>query len=569
MNNPQKILNLYTLFYRFSPARNIGIFLTNLLFGLSQGVGIITLVPLLQMLEKNSLGSNRVFEVLNRLVGSLGITINIELILGLYLCLILFNSLILYAKSIWQSDVQQEYTAEIRKDIFNKLIRSDWGFLSGQNRNEFSHILTSEIPNITGLNFYLLSLLSAISIFVIYVILATLVSFYFTLFVLICGLVLYLLMNRYITRTYSVGRDNFFTNRHLYKQFDDFWDAIKFAKIHGTEKFHFDRFNEQNQQFSDERKRLLRLSITPQTINSIASAAILSLVVYLGYKFGGLSLSTFLILILLFSRIFPQLMKMHTTYIQIISLFPSFENTMAMKNELEAKLKDSSVLTDPATSKISLKKEIAFQDVSFGYNQDKPIFEHLNLTVPARNITGIIGSSGIGKTTLMDMVTGILIPGQGKIQIDGQDLGELDKATWHNSIAYVSQDSAFTNSSLRENLAMGDNQISDSAMWQTLDRVNAGPFVRELAEGLDTLMSNNAQQFSGGERQRLAIARALLREPSLLLLDEITNSLDAKNEQHIINILLDLKKDITILFITHKKELIKYFDEVIDVEKFA
>lgn len=569
MNNPKKILKLYSQFYRFSPARNIGIFLTNLLFGLSQGVGIITLVPLLQMLEKNSLGNNRVFEVLNRLVSSMGITINIELILGLYLCLILFNSLILYAKSIWQSDVQQEYTAEIRKDIFNKLIRSDWGYLSGQNRNEFSHILTSEIPNITGLNFYLLSLLSAMTIFIIYVILATLVSLYFTLFVLVCGLVLYLLMNRYITRTYSVGRDNFFTNRHLYKQFDDFWDAIKFAKIHGTEKYHFDRFNEQNQQFAKERKRMIRLSLTPQTINSIASAAILSLVVYLGYKFGGLSLSTFLILILLFSRIFPQLMKIHTTYIQIISLFPSFENTMAMKNELEAKLKDSSVLTDPTTLKISLKKEIAFQDVSFGYNQDKPLFEHLNLTVPARNITGIIGSSGIGKTTLIDMVTGILIPGQGKIQIDGQDLGELDRATWHNSIAYVSQDSVFTNSSLRENLAMGNDQISDSAMWQTLDRVNAGQFVRELAEGLDTMMSNNAQQFSGGERQRLAIARALLREPSLLLLDEITNSLDANNEQHIINILLDLKKDITILFITHKKELIKYFDETIDVEKFT
>jgi ATP-binding cassette subfamily C protein len=412
-------------------------------------------------------------------------------------------------------------------------------------------------------------LLSAMTIFIVYVILATLVSLYFTLFVLICGLVLYLLMNRYITRTYSVGRDNFFTNRHLYKQFDDFWDAIKFAKIHGTEKYHFDRFNEQNQQFAKERKRMIRLSLTPQTINSIASAAILSLVVYLGYKFGGLSLSTFLILILLFSRIFPQLMKIHTTYIQIISLFPSFENTMAMKNELEAKLKDSSVLTDTTTSKISLEKEIAFQDVSFGYNQGKPLFEHLNLTVPARNITGIIGSSGIGKTTLMDIVTGILIPGQGKIQIDGQDLGELDRATWHNSIAYVSQDSVFTNSSLRENLAMGNDRILDSAIWQSLDRVNAGQFVRELPEGLDTMMSNNAQQFSGGERQRLAIARALLREPSLLLLDEITNSLDAKNEQLIINILLDLKKEITILFVTHKKELIKYFDETIDVEKFA
>ncbi len=567
MNNLRKILNLYSLFYRFAPGRNAGIFLTNLLFGLSQGTSIVTLIPLLQMLEKNSLGNNKIFAVLNKLTDSMGITISIELIIGLYLTLILFNALMQYTKSIWQSDVQQEFTADIRKDIFSKLIRSDWKYLSGQNRNEFSHILTSEIPAITALNFHLLSLFSVIIIFIIYVILSFLVSFYFTLFVIVCGFVLYLLLNRFITRTYAVGKDNFFTNRNLYKQFDDFWDTIKFAKIHGTEKYHFDRFDEQNQQFAEERKRMIRLSLTPQTINSVTSAVILSLVVFAGYKFGNMSLSSFLILILLFSRIFPQLMRMHTTYMQIISLFPSFENTMAMKKELETILTDSAGLRDVGLSKITLEKEIAFDEVSFGYHQDKPLFDRISITIPARKITGIIGPSGIGKTTLMDIVTGLLLPDQGKIRIDGRDLAGLDRASWHNSIAYVPQDSVFTNSSLRENLTMGSEPVSDSTIWQTLNRVNAGGFVRELTDGLDTMMNNNAQQFSGGERQRMAIARALLREPSLLLLDEITNSLDAKNEQHIINILLDLKKDITIIFISHKKELIQYFDGIIDVEK--
>jgi len=403
--------------------------------------------------------------------------------------------------------------------------------------------------------------------FIIYVILAFFISFHFTAFVLVCGLVLYVLLNRFITRTYTVGKDNFFTNRNLYKQFDDFWDTIKFAKIHGTERYHFNRFNESNQQFAEERKRMVRLSLTPQTINLIASAIILSVVVYTGYKFGNMSLSAFLILILLFSRIFPQLMRIQSTYMQIVSLFPAFENTMAMKQELETLLKDSAVLRDITSSKIIIENEIAFHDVSFGYISGKSLFENISIIIPAKKITGIVGPSGIGKTTLMDMVTGLLIPGHGKIQVDGKDLNEIDRASWYNSIAYVPQDSVFTNSSLRENLTMGNDHISDEKVWQTLNRVNAGQFVRELIGGLDTMMSNNAQQFSGGERQRLAIARALLREPSLLLLDEITNSLDWKNEQNIITILLNLKKDITIIFITHKKELINYFDGIIDVEK--
>ena len=567
MNNLKKILNLYSLFYRFAPGRNTGIFLINILTGLSQGISIVTLIPLLQMLEKNSLGNNKIIVLLNKLVSWMGITISIELIIGLYLVLILFNALISYAKSTWQGDVQQEFTADIRKDIFSKLIRSDWIYLSGQNRNEFSHILTSEIPGITALNFLLLSLFSVIILFVIYLILAFFISFHFTAFVLVCGLVLYVLLNRFITRTYTVGKDNFFTNRNLYKQFDDFWDTIKFAKIHGTEKYHFNRFNESNQQFAEERKRMVRLSLTPQTINLIASAIILSVVVYTGYKFGNMSLSAFLILILLFSRIFPQLMRIQSTYMQIVSLFPAFENTMAMKQELETLLKDSAVLRDITSSKIIIENEIAFHDVSFGYISGKSLFENISIIIPAKKITGIVGPSGIGKTTLMDMVTGLLIPSHGKMQVDGKDLIEIDRASWHNSIAYVPQDSVFTNSSLRENLTMGNDHISDEKVWQTLNRVNAGQFVGELTGGLDTMMSNNAQQFSGGERQRLAIARALLREPSLLLLDEITNSLDWKNEQNIITILLNLKKDITIIFITHKKELINYFDGIIDVEK--
>ena len=563
----KKILHLYTHFYRFAPAKNTGIFLTNLLFGLSQGVSIVALIPLLQMLEKNSLGSNKVFTVLNEVTNRLGITISIELIIGLYLALILFNAFISYAKSIWQSDVQQEFTADIRKDIFSKLIRSDWMYLSGQNRNEFAHILTSEIPAITALNFQLFSFLSVCIIFIIYAILAFLVSFYFTLFVLVCGLVLYLLMNRFITRTYSAGKDNFFTNRNLYKQFDDFWDTIKFAKIHGTEKFHFDRFDEQNQQFAEERKRLVRLNLTPQTINTISSALILSVVVYTGYKFGNMSLSSFLILILLFARIFPQLMRMHTTYMQIASLFPSYENTMAMKNELETLLNEFSVFQDFHTSKIKLSEKISFHDVTFGYIPGKILFDHINITIPAFKITGIIGPSGIGKTTLLDLVTGLLTPKEGTIKVDNRDLLEIDKSSWHKSIAYVPQDSVFTNSSLRENLALGNDQVPDEKIWQILDRVNASRFVRELVDGLDTKMSNNASQFSGGERQRLAIARALLREPSLLLLDEITNSLDFQNEQIIINILLEIKNEITVLFITHKKDLVQHFDEIIDIEK--
>ena len=112
---------------------------------------------------------------------------------------------------------------------------------------------------------------------------------------------------------------------------------------------------------------------------------------------------------------------------------------------------------------------------------------------------------------------------------------------------------------------MGNTNISEDKIWMTLNQAKAYDFVKDLENGLNTSMSNNAQQFSGGERQRLAIARALLREPTLLLLDEITSALDSENEQNIMNVLTDLKKNITIIMITHKKELCKYCDHIIEL----
>ncbi|MBI9036370.1 MAG: ABC transporter ATP-binding protein [Bacteroidales bacterium] len=539
----------------------------NIFYGLNQGISIVVLIPLLQMLEKTSFGGeNRIVRILEGITSSIGITVNIEMIICLYLFLLIFNALLSYFKTIWQSDVQQDYTAEIRGNVFSKLMRCNWLYLSGKNRNEFSHILTSEIPRITALNNYLLSLLSTLIIFAIHLAFAFYVSLSFTAFVLSSGLVLYLLLNKYIKKTYIVGKENFFTNRSFYKQFDDFWDTIKLAKIHGTENLHFNKMNAVNYQFAHERKRMVQLRNTPQTIISISSALLLSAVVYFGYKFGDVSLSVFFILILLFARIFPQLMKIQTDYMQVIGLFPAYDNTMKLKNELDHILKNTPETSTHNLSKIHLSRGITFKNVSFTYNGDNNyLFNNLNCFFPAQKLSGILGASGIGKTTLIDMIAHLVKPLSGEVIIDDIKLTEIDNAGWHNSIAYVPQDSTFTNSSVLENLCLEDKGMSEEKIWKALKQAQADGFVKNCENGLNTLMSNNAQQFSGGERQRLAIARALLREPTLLLLDEITSALDMENEQNIMNVLKELKENITIIMITHKKELCDHFDHIIEL----
>lgn len=239
---------------------------------------------------------------------------------------------------------------------------------------------------------------------------------------------------------------------------------------------------------------------------------------------------------------------------------------MKLKHELDEMLVSSQELkTESLPARIKLTKGINFKDVSFGYTKDTAIFDNFDCFIPAQNLTGIIGTSGVGKTSMLDMIARLFSPDTGYISIDGKKISDIDNSVWRESIAYVPQDSFFTNTSIRDNLCLGASNIDEKKIWYALKKTKAYNFVSNAPEGLETRMHNNAQQFSGGERQRLAIARALLREPSLLLLDEITGALDHENEQSIMKVLNELKENITIVMITHKRELHHHFDHVIDL----
>lgn len=211
---------------------------------------------------------------------------------------------------------------------------------------------------------------------------------------------------------------------------------------------------------------------------------------------------------------------------------------------------------------IDLESEIKISNLSFGYI--KPLFEDLNACIPAHCLTGILGASGTGKTTLIDLLAGLQKPLSGVIYIDGKTLTENQWSEWRKCIGYLPQDSFFVDGTIRENLLWDSMfHFSDREIEEVLKRVNIYDLIIKQKDGLDTFIANYQFYFSGGERQRLALARALLRKPQLLLLDEATSSLDAENEKIIIDCLLQLRKQITIVFVTHHRYLIDYFDYTI------
>lgn len=207
---------------------------------------------------------------------------------------------------------------------------------------------------------------------------------------------------------------------------------------------------------------------------------------------------------------------------------------------------------------------LVVEGVSFSWPDQAatPLFEDLFFALEANQTGAIIGPSGVGKTTLFRLIMGLESIQSGDIRIGSQSIHETPGSAWRESLCWVPQSPSFFPGSLRDNITMGNTDVSDQKISEALDRAKCQEILKNLPEGLDTPISESALSFSAGERQRLAIARALLRESPTILLDEPTASLDPESERDMIAILQDLKRDHTLLIIAHRRKTIALADTV-------
>jgi ABC-type bacteriocin/lantibiotic exporter with double-glycine peptidase domain len=176
-----------------------------------------------------------------------------------------------------------------------------------------------------------------------------------------------------------------------------------------------------------------------------------------------------------------------------------------------------------------------------------------------------VGGSGAGKSTLTDLLLGTLDPVSGKISVDNVDIRNV-KSAWWKKIGFVSQRLNLLEDSIRQNIVLGEENYPDEKLWEVLRAVELDGLVKGMPNGLDSLVSENGLNISGGQKQRLLIARVLFKEPEILIMDEATSSLDSKVELQIVEELLRIKQGMTIIFITHKESMLKYCNKVFRVE---
>ncbi|GAG10811.1 unnamed protein product, partial [marine sediment metagenome] len=213
------------------------------------------------------------------------------------------------------------------------------------------------------------------------------------------------------------------------------------------------------------------------------------------------------------------------------------------------------------TAEPHLERGLALRGVSVEYDGN-PVLRDVDVEMPVGSITALVGPSGAGKTTFVDLLTGLVQPSAGRVEVDGTPLPELDLRRWRGMIGYVLQELLLLNETVRMNVTLGDTEIDDAQVEQALRDAGAWEYVSRLEGGIDAPVGERGSLLSGGQRQRVAIARALLHRPQLLVLDEATAALDPENEAAVWDTVAKLRGRTTVVAISHQPSVVRVADRV-------
>ena len=368
-------------------------------------------------------------------------------------------------------------------------------------------------------------------------------------------------------RTYSAG---------MLKCMQQAFGGIKEIKIANREEYFEQDFEKQNEIYTYVIKQNAFLSSLPKPIIEALAITGLMAMIIVKIAAGNTDSQHFIVVLGVFAvaafKLLPSVNKISSYYAAIIHNGVVIEKIRDEYKEIAAnkeKMEEKKAKKENG-KEISLEKEIRVEHMEFTYpNVDEPVLKDVNVSIPKNASVAFIGPSGAGKTTFVDLILGVLTPQKGVIKADDTDIQTALRG-WHDKIGYIPQTIYMLDDTIRNNIAFGAKEnIDDNRIWEALKQAQLDEFVKEMEDGLDTVIGEAGVRISGGQRQRIGIARALYRRPEILVLDEATSALDNDTEAAVMEAIDSLQGKMTMLIIAHRLSTIRNCDIVYKVENGA
>lgn len=531
-------------------------------------VSISALIPIAEIFMNGQSSFkflNDFFQDLSKLFAK---SVDIYSILFVFLTIVIIKSIFLIFFSYWTNKFSQNIYKSISQSLLQKYFNNNYYFFLNHKSSDLTRNVLIETKNIGATVFCYLKAFTEIFIFFSIGVLILIIDFKSSLILIISFLFfasIYFIFTKKII--YNFGQIRQISTGRLLKVLQEIFGSIKDIKLKKSENFFEKLFGKDINDFTIAAYKSNTINEIPRYLIEVVFVFILLLIIFTNMSSNNDFQKIIPLLAVYLAagfRILPGVVKL-SGYLQTIqSLKPSLDLLYKEFNDTERyNEKRENIIND----NINFNNDIVLDKLSFGFGK-KSIFKDLNLNIKNKSVTGIIGDSGSGKSTLVNLLLGFLKPDKGCIKINNIDIKNFI-FKWQSNIGYVSQNIFLLDSTLKENIAFGINQekINIEQLNKVIKSTHLEQFVKNLDNGLNTKIGEKGSWISGGQTQRIAIARELYRNPSILILDEATTGLDEMTEEKILKKIIELKNEITIIIVSHNKNTLKICDQIINLDK--
>ncbi len=521
---------------------------------LVEGFGIMLLVPLLGVVFA---GSDSATSSLNRFIlqvlDGLGKGEQLAALLAIFAGLMVARAVIVWRRDLRLMALSFELVDAWRERLVRVIARASWRSLQDMQRSDLEFAITSDVNRLAiGSDRLLRGGVAAMQF-------AALLAIAIYLSPLLTGLVSALLLLGLpavlplVRAAYRHGTELTLDGRKRQNNFSEFLAGMKLAKAHDAEDRFAGEFVAISKQMRTRSLVHADAQLRGQSAYQLLAALIAALILLVGLTVTHEPPAVLSAMLVLLARLTGPILQLVQGFQAMLTMLPAVGNLLAIEVQLQGDCADQraaapSLPTEKGPAAIALRK--------LRYHlpgRRETIFLDVSAEIAPGQFVVLLGPSGSGKTTLADIMIGLIKPSAGTLLVDGTQVeSEAERTAWRRQIGYVAQDPFLFDYSLADNLRWAVPDASEEALWCALEAAEAAAFVCGLPDGLDTRVGDRGTRLSGGERQRICLARALLRQPRLLILDEATNALDRAVEDRLLETLTKLRGRVTIMMISHR-----------------